>query len=60
MRAGLNSKDPTAGCSLNLPISGAVLGLHYAFSPDTFTAFDGDEGFVGDKYNHRVSIDISF
>jgi hypothetical protein len=60
IRAGLNSKDPTAGCSLNLPISGAVLGLHYAFSPDTFTAFDGDEGFAGDKYNHRVSLAISF
>lgn len=60
IRAGLNSKDPTAGCSLNLPISGAVLGLHYAFSPDTFTAFDDDKGFVGDKYNHRVSLTISF
>ena len=55
IRAGLNSKDPTAGCSLNLPLSGAELGLHYAFSPDTFTAFD-----EVDEYNHRVSLTISF
>ena len=60
IRAGLNSKDPTAGCSLNLPISSANLGLHYAFSPDTFTAFDKDIGFAGDKYNHRVSLSIGF
>ncbi len=60
LRAGLNSKDPTFGCSLNLPFSGAKLGLHYAFSPDTFTAFDEDLGFAGDKYNHRVSLAISF
>ncbi|MBU2462359.1 PorV/PorQ family protein [bacterium] len=60
IRAGLNSKDPTAGCSLNLPFSGAELGLHYAFSPDTFTAFDDDKGFTGDKYSHRVSLTIGF
>ncbi len=55
IRLGFNSKDPTAGFSLRLPFSSINLGLDYAFSPDTFTAFD-----EVDKYNHRISLSLRF
>jgi hypothetical protein len=55
VRGGLNSTNPTAGCSLVLSLSDIDLGLHYAFSRDTFTAFDE----VGD-YNHRISLSLRF
>jgi len=55
IRAGLNSKDPTAGLSLRLPISGTNLGIDYSFSPDTFTAFDEVS-----EYNHRISLSLRF
>ncbi|MEW6680706.1 MAG: PorV/PorQ family protein [bacterium] len=55
IRAGFNSKDPSAGFSLRFPLSNTSLGLDYSFSPDTFTAFDEVK-----EYNHRLSFSSRF
>ncbi|MDI6780915.1 MAG: PorV/PorQ family protein [bacterium] len=54
---------PTAGLSLKAPLllfSTQTFCVDYAFAPDTFSDFDGENGFNGSKHNHRVSVAIGF
>lgn len=54
---------PTAGLSLMFPLlsfSKQTFRVDYAFAQDTFSDFDGENGFDGSKYNHRVSVAIGF
>jgi long-subunit fatty acid transport protein len=54
---------PTVGLSLKVPLlsfSKQTFCVDYAFAQDTFSDFDGENGFNGSKYNHQVSVTIGF
>lgn len=56
---------PTAGFSITLPEVSAWnlplnTSLHYAFSRDTFSDFDDDDGFSEEEYSHRLSLGLRF